>query len=66
MSTHKDILSQFKRLNLSEGHGMALLAQRNIISDNCVRVWDIYRTDIQNVVTWLQARKPQRNHNDPN
>ena len=55
-TTLKRILAEFKRLDLNEGDGMALLAQSNTISDECVRVWDIAAKDQVAALIWLRRQ----------
>ena len=55
MNNHQAILKEFKRLGLSEGEGMGLL--EGVISDNCIRIWDIAREDIPNALCRLRGMK---------
>lgn len=55
--TPDDILAQFERLGLTEPQGMALLADSNAISDNCIRASDIAPADIPQAVLWLKGRR---------
>ena len=57
--TTSDLLTEFKRLELTEREGMMLLADSNTISDLCVTPYDIYQGDIEAAVRWLRTyRKP--------
>lgn len=51
------IRQQFRILGLSDNEGMALLADSNTISDNCITVEDIAQADIPNAVAWLQSQQ---------
>jgi len=51
------LLAQFKRLGLDEGQGMRLLGDSNTISDNCIKLLDIYESDVPAALAWLKKQK---------
>lgn len=55
--TAADLLEQMKRLDLTEIEVMHELSEARLISDNCVRLWDIAEPDLANAVRWLQAKR---------
>lgn len=55
--TAAGLLEQMKRLELTEPELMHLLSEARLISDNCVRLWDIAEPDLSRAVQWLAARR---------
>lgn len=51
------LLEQMKRLELTEPQVMHVLSEARLISDNCVRLWDIAEPDLSRAVRWLQTRR---------
>ncbi len=57
--THSDLLAQMKRLELTDPQVMHLLSEARLISDNCVRVWDIAEPDLSVAINWLRSKRVQ-------
>ena len=55
--THKELLDQMHRLELTEAEAMLLLNDAGLISDNCVRLWDIVEPDLSTAKQWLKAKR---------
>lgn len=55
--THTDLLEQMKRLELTDAQAMHLLSEARLISDNCVKVWDIAEPDLSSAFHWLRAKR---------
>lgn len=51
------LLEQMKRLELTEPEVMHLLSEARLISDNCVRLWDIAEPDLSRAVQWLASKR---------
>jgi hypothetical protein len=58
MTNHAHLLYQMKRLELTEPEVMHLLTEARIISDNCIRLWDIADPDLTKAVMWLMSPRP--------
>lgn len=50
---HALLFEQMKRLELTEAEAMHVLSEARIISDNCVRVWDIAEPDLSRAIAAL-------------
>lgn len=55
--THSALLDQMKRLGLTDMEAMHELSEARLISDNCVRVWDIAQPDLTRCVQWLASKR---------
>lgn len=55
---HSALLEQMKLLELTEAEAMHELSEARIISDNCVRVWDIAQPDLDRAINWLKSKRP--------
>lgn len=55
--THHALLEQMKRLELTEAEAMHELSEARMISDNCVRVWDIAEPDLSRAINWLKSKR---------
>ena len=53
------LLAQMKRLELSEPEVLNVLNEAGIISDQCVRLWDIPEPDLTRAVDWLKSKRVQ-------
>lgn len=53
---HALLLEEMKRLELTEAEAMHVLSEARIISDNCVRVWDIAEPDLSRAILWLKSK----------
>lgn len=54
---HSALLEQMKRLGLTDAEAMHELSEARLISDNCVKVWDIAQPDLTRCVEFLRMRK---------
>lgn len=55
---HSALLEEMSRLCLTDAEAMNLLTEARIISDECVRVWDIAQPDLDQAINWLKSKKP--------
>lgn len=53
------LLAQMKRLGLSEPEVLNELNDAGLISDQCVRLWDIPEPDLTRAVGWLKTKRIQ-------
>lgn len=51
------LLEQMKRLDLAESDALMLLTEARIISDHCLRVWDIAQPDLSRAVQWFTGKR---------
>jgi len=55
--THQQLLAELKRLDLTEAEALTLLSDANVISDHCVRIWDIAQPDLDRAIQWFKVRR---------
>lgn len=55
--THAQLLEQMKRLGLTEAQTINWLMDKNLISDHCIRIWDIAGPDLACAVQALASRQ---------
>lgn len=56
--SHAQLMEQMKRLEYTEPQVMNLLSEARLISDNCVRLWDIAEPDLSRAVCFLSSPRP--------
>lgn len=56
--SHAQLMEQMKRLEYTEPQVMNLLSEARLISDNCVRLWDIAEPDLSRSVLFLTSPRP--------
>jgi hypothetical protein len=52
-----ELFSQMRRLQLTEAELMHYLTEAGLISDNCIRLWDIAEPDMTRAVNWLNTKR---------
>lgn len=60
--SHAQLMEQMKRLEYTEPQVMNLLSEARLISDNCVRLWDIAEPDLGRAVLFLSSPRPDYMH----
>lgn len=55
--THNALLEQMNRLGLTEAQTINWLIDKNLISDHCLRLWDIAGADLTRAVHALASRQ---------
>jgi hypothetical protein len=46
-----------KRLALTDAETVDVLLEARLISDNCIRVWDIAEPDLSIAIGWLKSKR---------
>ena len=54
---HQALLEQMKRLELTDAETVDVLQEARLISDNCIRVWDIAEPDLSIAINWLKSKR---------
>jgi len=55
--THQTLLAELKRMDLTEPEALTLLSDAAVISDHCLRLWDIAQPDLDRAILWFRNQR---------